>query len=35
MYLIGAVMLGWNFLRTVRSKATVTTGAATAVAAAS
>ncbi|HET9040058.1 MAG TPA: cytochrome-c oxidase, cbb3-type subunit I [Gemmatimonadales bacterium] len=35
MYLIGAVMLGWNFLRTVRSKATVTTGAAPAVAAAS
>jgi cytochrome c oxidase cbb3-type subunit I/II len=32
MYLVGAVMLGWNFLRTVRGKATVTTGAAPAVA---
>jgi cytochrome c oxidase cbb3-type subunit I/II len=35
MYLVGAIMLGWNFLRTIRSKATVTTGAAPAVAAAS
>jgi cytochrome c oxidase cbb3-type subunit I/II len=30
MYLVGAIMLGWNFLRTIRSKATVTSGAAVA-----
>jgi cytochrome c oxidase cbb3-type subunit I/II len=35
MYLVGAIMLGWNFLRTVRGKATVTSGAAPAVAPAS
>jgi len=35
MYFVGAVMLGWNLLRTIRGKATVTSAAAPAVAPAS